>query len=37
MGIEAAALGADAAPLAGEQGSAKQIGPDLYPVEAPFV
>ena len=33
----AAAFGADAAPLAGEQGAAEQVGPDLQPVEAPFV
>ena len=38
MGIEAdAALGADAAPLAGQQRAAEQVGPDRHAVEAPFV
>ena len=38
VGIEAdAALGADAAPLAGEQRAAEQVGPDRQAVEAPFV
>ena len=38
MWIEAApAFGADAAPLAEQQGAAEQIGPDLHAVEAPFV
>ena len=31
------AFGADAAPLAKQQGAAEQVGPDLHPVEAPFV
>ena len=33
----AAAFGADAAPLAEQQGAAEQVGPDLHPVEAPLV
>ena len=38
MRIEpAAAFGADAAPLAEQQGAAEQVGPDLHAVEAPFV
>lgn len=38
MRIEpAAALGADAAPLAQQQGAAEQVGPDFHPVEPPFV
>jgi hypothetical protein len=33
VGIEAdAALGADAAPLAGEQGAAEQVGPDRHAI-----
>ena len=32
-----AAFGADAAPLAEQQGAAEQVGPDLHAVEAPFV
>ena len=32
-----AALGADAAPVAGEQGAAEQVGPDGEAVEAPLV
>jgi len=32
-----AALGADAAPLVGEQRAAEQVGPDRQAVEAPFV
>ena len=36
--IEAdAALGADAAPLAGQQRAAEQVGPDRHAVEAPLV
>jgi len=31
------AFGADAAPLAEQQGAAEQVGPDLHPVEAPLV
>src|SRR5690242_15913532 len=31
------ALGADAAPLADQQRAAKQVGPDLHPIKAPFV
>jgi hypothetical protein len=38
MRIEAdAALGADTAPLAGEQRAAEQVGPDRHAVEPPFV
>ena len=38
MGIEAdAALGADAAPLAGEECAAEQVGPDCQAVVAPLV
>ena len=38
MWIEAApTFGSDAAPLAQQQGAPEQIGPDLHPVEAPFV
>jgi hypothetical protein len=38
MWIEPArAFGADAAPLADQEGAAEQIGPDLHPVVAPFV
>lgn len=38
MGIEtAAAFGADAAPLAQQQGMAEQVGPDFETVDAPFV
>ena len=38
MRIEpAAAFGADAAPLAEQQGAAEQVGPDLHAVEAPLV
>ena len=38
VGIEAdAALGADAAPLAGQQRAAEQVGPDRHAVEPPFV
>jgi hypothetical protein len=33
----ASAFGADMSPLAGEQGKAEQVGPDLLPVEAAFV
>ena len=33
----AAAFGADAPPLAEQQGAAEQVGPDLHPVEAPLV
>ena len=34
---QAAAFGTEAAPLAGKQGAAEQVGPDLEPVEAEFV
>jgi hypothetical protein len=38
VGIEpSAAFGAEAAPLAEQQGAAEQVGPDLHAVEAPFV
>ena len=38
MGIETeAALGSDAAPVAGEEGAAEEVGPDGETVEAPFV
>jgi hypothetical protein len=38
VGIEAdVALGADAAPLAGEERAAEQVGPDCQAVVAPFV
>ncbi len=38
MGIEpAAAFGANAAPLAHEQGAAEEVRPDLHAVEAPLV
>jgi hypothetical protein len=31
------ALGADAAPLADQQGATEQVGPYLHPVVTPFV
>ena len=38
VGVEAAAAcGADAAPLAHEEGAAEQVGPDFQAVVAPFV
>jgi hypothetical protein len=38
VGVEAdAALGADTAPLAGEEGAAEQVGPDCQTVVAPLV
>jgi hypothetical protein len=33
----AATFGAEAAPLAGEQGATEQVGPDLEAIEAPFI
>ena len=38
VGVEAyAALGADAAPVAGEEGATEQVGPDGQAIEAPLV
>ena len=38
IGVEAAAaMGADAAPVADEEGAAEQVGPDVEAVEVPFV